>query len=160
MSIRWRRKTNSSKLNILTRFLIPPHQQQNKNANNNTLRSDRIEILWFIQYASLCVFWKGKKLSVCLLSQHIFSGAIFSLFIDMEKKNWKNFKTFSSFFVLLQQIERDACQNSCGEWTKIIRQKEWAKRNWNSSESTFNGMENLKKKIVSIVFLFGWLLKK
>lgn len=85
-----KRKTNSSKLNIPTRFVFLPHQRQYKNANNNTLRSN-----WDIMIHAICFMLpvfrlRQKKSSTCMpfIFQHI-------LVLFRSTKNRKNFQTFS-----------------------------------------------------------------
>lgn len=170
-----RRKTNSSKLNILTRlsiFIFLFHPSINKRIKMLiTIHSDPN---WDIMIHSICFFFvllllvngktkkSGKKLCVFLFSQHIFLWCYFLfLFFIEELKEFKNI-----FFVLsslspsqryndwTKKSKRNVCQNSCGECKKIIPEK----RNWNSFESTFNGMEKSikgRKKVQLFFFLAG-----
>lgn len=108
-----------------------------------TLRLDRIEILWCIQYAFL-----GKKLCACVCAFYISSQCLWCDFFRLLcfhrqlkgiERILKHF--LSSVFRLHRAWGKIVCQNSSGEWKKIIA-PERGRRNWNSFESTFNGMEN------------------
>lgn len=159
-----RMATNSSKLNILTSNPSINSRIKMLITIRNTLppSSDvpEIEILWFIQYAFRERFVRQWML------QHILGCSLWCyfrlLFFCHSKRKRKNFKTFSSSFILgaseknkstlLGPVKkRNVCQNSCGDYSPL------PKRNWNSFESTFNGMENPLKKIVFNCFSFRWL---
>lgn len=82
----------------------------------------------------------------CLLSQHIFLLVLFYIlpFIDIQK-NWKNFKTFS-FFVFPPNTQSGDAREMLAKILVASEERLFArkdeKKNWNSFESTFNGMEN------------------
>lgn len=159
-----RMATNSSKLNILTSNPSINSRIKMLITIRNTLppSSDvpEIEILWFIQYA----FVRGSWGSGCFNTfWGALSGAIFAFcFFAIQKESERILKHFPSSFILgaseknkstlLGPVKkRNVCQNSCGDYSPL------PKRNWNSFESTFNGMENPLKKIVFNCFSFRWL---